>query len=47
MAQNLLVLQNNTFLESGFIGYEMYQEDKEFKDGEGIVLKGVDNTMLG
>ena len=32
-------------LESGFIGYEMYQEDKEFKDGEGIVLKGVDNTI--
>ena len=32
-------------LEAGFIGYSMYLHHKEFKAGEGIVKKGVDNTI--
>ena len=32
-------------LEAGFIGYDMYLHHTEFKAGEGIVKKGVDNTI--
>ena len=32
-------------LEAGFIGYNMYMHHKEFKAGEGIITKGVDNTI--
>ena len=33
-------------VEAGFLGYEMYQNGKnQFLDGEGIVKKGVDNTI--
>ena len=32
-------------LEAGFIGGDMYLKHKEFKAGEGIVTKGVDNTI--
>lgn len=32
-------------LEAGFIGYNMYLHHKEFKAGEGIITKGVDNTI--
>lgn len=33
-------------VEAGLMGYEMYLNDKqEFVDGEGIVIKGVDNTI--
>ena len=32
-------------LESGILGYEMYKNGQQFKDGEGIVTKGVENTI--
>ena len=32
-------------LEAGFIGADMYLKHQEFKAGEGIVKKGVDNTI--
>ena len=32
-------------LEAGIIGYDMYLNNKEFKAGEGIIKKGVDNTI--
>ncbi|MBQ6401738.1 MAG: serine dehydratase subunit alpha family protein [Firmicutes bacterium] len=32
-------------VESGLMGYEMYQEGQEFISGEGLVLKGVENTI--
>ncbi len=32
-------------LEAGFIGYDMYLHNKEFKAGEGIIKKGVDRTI--
>lgn len=32
-------------LEGGFLGYEMFSHGQQFRDGEGIVKKGVDNTV--
>lgn len=32
-------------LEAGYLGYEMYKNGQQFKDGEGIVTKGVENTI--
>lgn len=32
-------------VEAGILGYKMYGSGCEFKDGEGIVTKGVDNTI--
>ena len=32
-------------VEAGFLGYEMFRNGQEFRDGEGIVKKGVDNTV--
>lgn len=32
-------------VEAGILGYYMYMEGQEFKDGEGIVTKGVENTI--
>ncbi|MBR5429762.1 MAG: serine dehydratase subunit alpha family protein [Firmicutes bacterium] len=32
-------------VEAGFLGYEMFVNGQQFRDGEGIVKKGVDNTV--
>ena len=32
-------------VEAGLLGYRMYLAGQEFRDGEGIVGKGVDNTI--
>ncbi|MDD4850716.1 MAG: L-serine ammonia-lyase, iron-sulfur-dependent, subunit alpha [Gemmiger sp.] len=32
-------------LDMGLLGYEMYREGQQFVDGEGIVRKGVENTI--
>ena len=32
-------------VESGILGFEMYQNGKQFYDGDGIVKKGVENTI--
>jgi len=32
-------------VDAGILGYYMYVEGQEFKDGEGIVTKGVENTI--
>lgn len=32
-------------LEASYLGYEMYKNGQQFKDGEGIVTKGVENTI--
>lgn len=32
-------------VESGLMGYEMFMSGQEFYDGEGLVLKGVENTI--
>ena len=32
-------------LEAGLMGYEMYKAGHEFYDGDGIVKKGVENTL--
>lgn len=32
-------------VDAGILGYFMYVEGQEFKDGEGIVTKGVENTI--
>ena len=32
-------------VESGLMGYEMYLEGNQFYSGEGLVLKGVENTI--
>lgn len=32
-------------VEAGILGYEMYLQGQEFKDGDGIVTKGVENTI--
>ena len=46
MAQNLLVQQKLLqVLMLEFSGYKMYLEGQEFKDGDGIVVKGVENTI--
>lgn len=32
-------------IDAGILGYQMYLEGQEFKDGDGIVVKGVENTI--
>lgn len=32
-------------VDAGILGYKMYLEGQEFKDGDGIVVKGVENTI--
>ena len=32
-------------VESGILGYEMYKNGHQFYGGEGIVTKGVENTI--
>lgn len=32
-------------VEAGIFGYEMYQQGQEFKGGDGIITKGVENTI--
>lgn len=32
-------------VDAGILGYHMYVEGQEFRDGEGIVTKGVENTI--
>lgn len=32
-------------VDAGILGYQMYLEGQEFKDGDGIVVKGVENTI--
>lgn len=32
-------------IEAGLLGYEMFRNGQQFKDGEGIVVKGVENTI--
>ena len=32
-------------VDAGILGYHMYKNHQEFKDGDGIVTKGVDNTI--
>ena len=32
-------------IEAGFLGYYMYKEGNEFSSGDGIVKKGVENTI--
>lgn len=32
-------------VEAGIFGYQMYLNGQQFKDGDGIVLKGVENTI--
>lgn len=33
-------------VEAGILGYEMYRNNKQFYGGDGIVAKGVDNTII-
>lgn len=33
-------------VDAGILGYLMYKEGQEFRDGDGIVAKGVENTIL-
>ena len=32
-------------VDAGIFGYEMYQNGQQFFDGEGLVCKGVENTI--
>ena len=32
-------------VDAGILGYRMYIEGQQFKDGDGIVKKGVENTI--
>lgn len=32
-------------VSAGILGYQMYLDNQEFKDGDGIVVKGVENTI--
>lgn len=34
-----------TAVEAGILGYHMYRNDQQFYGGDGIVVKGVDNTI--
>jgi len=34
-----------TAVEAGILGYRMYTQHQEFVSGDGIVVKGVDNTI--
>lgn len=33
-------------IEAGLLGFEMYQTGNQFRDGEGIVSKGIENTIV-
>lgn len=41
------LIKNNIALaiEGGLLGYKMYKNGQEFYGGEGIVTKGVENTI--
>ncbi len=32
-------------VDTGIFGYEMYRNGQQFYDGEGLVLKGVENSI--
>ena len=32
-------------VDAGILGYEMYKNGQQFRSGDGIVTKGVDNTI--
>lgn len=32
-------------VDAGLLGYQMYKQGQEFKGGEGIISKGVENTI--
>lgn len=32
-------------VDAGFLGFHMFQNNQEFKDGDGLVVKGVENTI--
>ena len=32
-------------IEAGLLGYQMYLNGNQFRDGEGIIKKGVENTI--
>ena len=32
-------------VDAGWMGYLMYTNKKEFKDGDGLIVKGVENTI--
>ena len=34
-----------TAVEAGILGFEMYQQGQQFYNGEGLVAKGVENTI--
>ena len=34
-----------TAVDAGILGYYMYVNHQEFKDGDGLVLKGVEKTI--
>ena len=33
-------------VDAGILGYQMYCNDQQFRSGDGIVTKGVDNTIV-
>ena len=35
-----------TAIDAGLLGYQMYQNGNQFRDGEGIIKKGVENTIV-
>ena len=32
-------------MEAGILGYHMYKNGQQFRSGDGIVIKGVENTI--
>ena len=32
-------------VDAGILGYEMFRQGQQFYDGDGLVLKGVENTI--
>ncbi len=32
-------------METGILGFEMYRNGQQFYDGEGLVVKGVENSI--
>jgi L-cysteine desulfidase len=35
----------STSVEAGIMGYEMYRNGQQFYGGDGVILKGVENTI--
>ena len=45
MAREQTIAKIASSVEAGILGYHMYKNGQQFRSGDGIVTKGVENTI--